>query len=161
MSWSMWLNPAQRPEIAEHLPRTGRKIETRHWFQKARHVCCDHVWCCLWQLHGIYDPCHDHGRSVWYGADSGLSEFSTLFLLGALGAATTDACSAVWALLIAIFKGKLGDVFRSAASKPGAILIGAAVIGGPLCQHLLCAWPAALAQSLCPSARCAQPSAQF
>ena len=70
--------------------------------------------------------------SVWYGADSGLSEFSTLFLLGALGAATTDACSAVWALLIAIFKGKLGDVFRSAASKPGAILIGAAVIGGPL-----------------------------
>ena len=53
-------------------------------------------------------------------------------VLGALGAATTDACSAVWALLIAIFKGKLGDVFRSAASKPGAILIGAAVIGGPL-----------------------------
>ena len=70
--------------------------------------------------------------SVWYGADSGLSEFSTLFLLGALGAATTDACSAVWALLIAIFKGKLGDVFRSAVSKPGAILIGAAIIGGPL-----------------------------
>ena len=46
--------------------------------------------------------------SVWYGADSGLSELSTLFLLGALGAATTDACSAVWALLIAIFKGSSG-----------------------------------------------------
>ncbi len=69
---------------------------------------------------------------VWYGGDSTLSDFSKLFLLGALGAATTDACSAVWAMLIAIGKGKLGDVFRSIASKPGAILMGAAVIGGPL-----------------------------
>lgn len=69
---------------------------------------------------------------VWYGGDSTLSEFSKLFLLGALGAATTDACSAVWAVLIAIGKGKFGDVFRSMASKPGAILMAAAVIGGPL-----------------------------
>lgn len=69
---------------------------------------------------------------VWYGGDSPLSEFSKLFLLGALGAATTDACSAAWAVLIAIGKGKFGDVFRSMASKPGAILMAAAVIGGPL-----------------------------
>ena len=49
---------------------------------------------------------------VWYGGDSPLSEFSKLFLLGALGAATTDACSAAWAVLIAIGKGKFGDVFQ-------------------------------------------------
>lgn len=70
--------------------------------------------------------------SVWYGGESGLSEFSTLFLLGALGAATTDTCSALWAVLIATFRGKMGDFFRCVKSKPGLILIGAAVIGGPL-----------------------------
>lgn len=69
---------------------------------------------------------------VWYGGGGGLSEFSKLFLLGALGAATTDACSAVWAVLIAVFKGKFGDFLRSIATKPGAILMVAAVIGGPL-----------------------------
>lgn len=69
---------------------------------------------------------------VWYGDGGELSEFSKLFLLGALGAATTDACSAVWAMLIAVAKGKLGDFFRSIATKPGLILMVAAVIGGPL-----------------------------
>ncbi|MBI5520467.1 MAG: hypothetical protein HY916_10480 [Desulfovibrio sp.] len=70
--------------------------------------------------------------SVWYGDNSGLSDFSKLFLLGALGAAITDTCSALWAVLITIYKGKLSDFFRCIATKPGAILVGAAVIGGPL-----------------------------
>ena len=70
--------------------------------------------------------------AVWYGENSGLSDFAKMFLLGALGAATTDTCSAIWALLIAGFKGKLGDFARSITTKPGAVLIGAAVIGGPL-----------------------------
>lgn len=98
---------------------------------------------------------------VWYGGDSTLSEFSKLFLLGALGAATTDACSAVWAVLIAIGKGKFGDVFRSMASKPGAILMGAAVIGGPLPVPAMCLACRAPVPSLCPSARFARPSAPF
>ena len=51
--------------------------------------------------------------AVWYGENSGLSDFAKMFLLGALGAATTDTCSAIWALLIAGFKGKLGDFARS------------------------------------------------
>lgn len=69
---------------------------------------------------------------VWYGEGSPLSDFSKMFLLGALGAATTDICSAVWSILIAIYKGKLGDFFRSIKTKPGLVLVGAAVIGGPL-----------------------------
>lgn len=70
---------------------------------------------------------------VWYGGDSTLSEFSqALFAWRAWRRPPTDACSAVWAVLIAIGKGKFGDVFRSMASKPGAILMAAAVIGGPL-----------------------------
>lgn len=69
---------------------------------------------------------------VWYGENSGLSAFAVMFLLSALGAATTDTCSAVWAVGIALAKGKLGDFFRCIRTKPGLIMVGAAVIGGPL-----------------------------
>lgn len=69
---------------------------------------------------------------VWYGDNSGLSSFAVMFLLSALGAATTDTCSAIWAVGIAAAKGKLGDFFRCIKTKPGAVMVGAAVIGGPL-----------------------------
>lgn len=69
---------------------------------------------------------------VWYGEKSTLSEFGSMFLLSALGAALTDSCSAVWALLIATIQGKLGDFFRCVRTKPGAVMIVAALIGGPL-----------------------------
>lgn len=68
---------------------------------------------------------------TWYGENSGLSSFAVMFFLSALGAAVTDTCSAAWALLIAAFKGKLGDFFRTLKTKPGAVMIAAAVIGGP------------------------------
>ena len=70
--------------------------------------------------------------AVWYGEGSGLNEFAVLFLLSALGAATTDTCSALWALGIAGFKGKLGDFVRCLKTKPGLIMVGAALVGGPL-----------------------------
>lgn len=69
---------------------------------------------------------------TWYGENSGLSAFTVTFLLGALGAATTDTCSALWALGFATVKGKVGDFFRCLKTKPGMIMIGAALIGGPL-----------------------------
>ncbi|MDO5538023.1 MAG: hypothetical protein Q4F72_10905, partial [Desulfovibrionaceae bacterium] len=69
---------------------------------------------------------------AWYGEDSGFTPFAVAFMLSALGAALTDTCSAVWALLIAAWKGKLGDFGRSFKSKPGVILACAAMIGGPL-----------------------------
>ena len=70
--------------------------------------------------------------AVWYGENSGLSEFAVMFLLSALGAATTDTCSAAWSLAIAGYKGKLGDFFRCVKTKPGLVMAVAAVIGGPL-----------------------------
>ena len=70
--------------------------------------------------------------SVWYGESSPIEAFWGVFLLGALGAATTDSCSALWALGIAAFKGKLGDFFRCLKTKPGMIMVSAALIGGPL-----------------------------
>ncbi|MCL1939413.1 MAG: hypothetical protein FWG04_01990 [Desulfovibrionaceae bacterium] len=69
---------------------------------------------------------------VWYGPDSGLSSFGVMFLLSALGAAVTDTCSALWALGIALAKGKLGDFFRCLKTKPGCVMMGAALIGGPI-----------------------------
>ena len=70
--------------------------------------------------------------SRFYGEDSGFTPFAVAFMLSALGAALTDTCSAVWALLIAAWKGKLGDFGRSFKTKPGVILAFAAMIGGPL-----------------------------
>lgn len=58
---------------------------------------------------------------VWYGDNSGLSAFSAMYMLGALGAAMTDTCSAVWSLIIAAGKGKLGDFFRTLKTKPAAL----------------------------------------
>lgn len=68
----------------------------------------------------------------WYEKGSGLSAVALLFLLSALGAAVTDSFSALWALLLAALKGKLGDVPRSWRTRPGVIMTAAAFIGGPL-----------------------------
>ena len=55
--------------------------------------------------------------AVWYGENSGLSEFAVLFLLSALGAGLTDGCSvvcaAIWALFMASLRCNLGDFGRS------------------------------------------------
>ena len=69
---------------------------------------------------------------VWYGGESGLTPFAVTFLLSALGAATTDSCSALWAIAIATYKGKIGDFFRCIKTKPGLVMVAAALIGGPL-----------------------------
>ena len=69
----------------------------------------------------------------WYGANkAGLSAFAITYLLGALGAALTDSCSAGWAVLIAVWRGKLGDFFRCLKTKPGMVMVVGALIGGPL-----------------------------
>lgn len=49
----------------------------------------------------------------WTGVNSaGLSAFVITYLLGALGSAVNDVCSAVWAVIYAIIKGKFGDFLR-------------------------------------------------
>ena len=68
----------------------------------------------------------------WYGADSGLSSFAVLFFLSALGSALTDSFSGLWAFGICSARGKLGDFYRCLKTKPGAIMIVAAIIGGPI-----------------------------
>lgn len=69
----------------------------------------------------------------WFGANTaGLSALVITYLIAALGSAVNDTCSAIWALGYAGVKGKLGDFFRCLKTKPGAVMILAALIGGPI-----------------------------
>ena len=69
----------------------------------------------------------------WYGDNkAGLSAIVITYVLGALGSAVNDTCSAVWAIVYATFKGKMRDFFRCIKTKPGAVMILAALIGGPI-----------------------------
>lgn len=71
--------------------------------------------------------------SDWYGANSaGLSAFAVTYLLGALGSAVNDTCSAVWAIIYASVKGKFGDFLRCINTTPGRMMMLAALIGGPI-----------------------------
>lgn len=71
--------------------------------------------------------------SDWYGVNTAaLSAFVITFVLGAVGSAVNDTLSAVWALAYAGAKGKLGDFFRCLKTKPGHVMILAALIGGPI-----------------------------
>lgn len=88
-------------------------------------------------LYGFYTAFMTLGMSVgiwehWYGEDSGLSVFAVFYLLAALGAATTDTCSAAWALSIATIRGRIGDFVRTIKTKPGLVMVTGAVIGGPM-----------------------------
>ncbi|CAG36547.1 membrane protein [Desulfotalea psychrophila] len=68
----------------------------------------------------------------WYGSQSNLSAFAVMYLLSALGAATTDTCSALWAVSFAVLRGRFGDFTRCIRTKPGMVMVAAAIIGGPL-----------------------------
>lgn len=65
----------------------------------------------------------------WYGSAKTLI---MLMLLGSLGSAINDTVSGIWCVIIAAFKGKLGDFFRVIQTKPGRIMMLCALIGGPI-----------------------------
>lgn len=69
----------------------------------------------------------------WYGPNTAaLSAFVITYMLGAIGSALNDTISAIWCVGIAILKGKLGDFFRTLTTKPGKVMILAALVGGPI-----------------------------
>ncbi|HEY8891986.1 MAG TPA: hypothetical protein VIM70_17235 [Clostridium sp.] len=71
--------------------------------------------------------------SDWFGANkTGLSAFAVVYVLGALGCGVNDTLSAVWALVMAGIRGKLGDFFRTLNTKPGRMIMLAALMGGPI-----------------------------
>lgn len=68
----------------------------------------------------------------WYGAGSILSAVVITYMLGSLGSAINDTTSALWSMAIAAQKGKLMDFFRTLNTKPGRVMILAALVGGPI-----------------------------
>lgn len=66
----------------------------------------------------------------WMSAETVLSLFVVTYILSAMGSALNDTCSAIWCLIIAAMKGKLGDFFRTLRTKPGIVMICAA-LGSP------------------------------
>ena len=69
----------------------------------------------------------------WYGVNTAaLSAFVVTYMLGALGSALNDTISAIWCLGIAAGKGKLGDFVRTLSTKPGRMMMLAALLGGPI-----------------------------
>ncbi len=88
-------------------------------------------------FYGLYTAFMTYGMSqgiwgTWYGESSGLSPFAVMFLLSAIGAAITDTCSACWAMGMATLRGRFGDFLRCIKTTPGLVMVGAAIIGGPL-----------------------------
>ena len=68
----------------------------------------------------------------WYGPLTTLSSFAIIYVLGSLGSAINDVCSAFWALASGALRGKISDLLRCVNSKPGHMMILAALIGGPI-----------------------------
>lgn len=88
--------------------------------------------------YGLYTAFMTWGMSMgawadWYGANTaGLSAFIIIYALGALGSAVNDTCSGVYTLMEASARGQLGDYFKTLKSKPGLVMVIAALIGGPI-----------------------------
>ena len=87
--------------------------------------------------YGLYSAFLTLGMAsgVWvngFSPSAAMSAFVLTYMLGALGSALNDTVSAIWCVGIAAAKGKLGDFFRTLKTKPGKVMIVAALIGGPI-----------------------------
>lgn len=87
-------------------------------------------------LYGLYSAFIVAGEGVggWVGFwELGIAgSILGYCLLCAIGAGLNDFCSAVWQVGIAIVKGKFGDFIATLRTKPGLIMIGVALAGGPI-----------------------------
>lgn len=61
-----------------------------------------------------------------------ISTYAALVLLGLLAGALNDLFSALWSLVNLLIKGKFRDLWPTLRSKPGRIMMGVSLIGGPL-----------------------------
>ena len=67
----------------------------------------------------------------WFGALASTS-LVVVFILPTIASGINDTLSAIWATLVTLKQGKIADLGRCIASKPGHIVILAAFIGGPI-----------------------------
>lgn len=67
----------------------------------------------------------------WFGTFASTS-LLVVFILPTIASGINDTLSAIWATLFTLKQGKIADLGRCIASKPGRIVIAAAFIGGPI-----------------------------
>lgn len=68
----------------------------------------------------------------WQGEESSMSTFTLIYIIGALGSGMLYTASALWSLGLSAIQGKLGDYARSLKTKPGRMIVLAALMGGPI-----------------------------
>lgn len=68
----------------------------------------------------------------WYSESSPLSAMAIAFILGTLATGINDFISAFWAITNAIVRGKFSDFIKTMKTKPGFIMIFAAIVGAPI-----------------------------
>ncbi len=73
--------------------------------------------------------------AIWRGFNTEqgvLSSYAILILLGILAGALNDLFSALWSIVNLLIKGKFKDLWPTICSKPGRIMLGVSLIGGPI-----------------------------
>ncbi|WP_251158587.1 hypothetical protein [Caniella muris] len=66
------------------------------------------------------------------GAGIVATSFLAMFILPTIASAVNDTASALWALAVTARQGKLSDFAKTVRSRPGLIMVAAALVGGPL-----------------------------
>ena len=67
----------------------------------------------------------------WGNGNAALSAFTITFVLAALAAGLNDTVSGLWSLAVCAKNHQLGDFAKTLRSKPGAVMMICAAIGGP------------------------------
>ena len=67
----------------------------------------------------------------WGNGNAALSAFTITFVLAALAAGLNDTMSGIWSLAMCAKNHQLGDFAKTLRSKPGAVMMICAAIGGP------------------------------
>ncbi|MDO4281422.1 MAG: hypothetical protein Q4C56_07320 [Peptococcaceae bacterium] len=77
------------------------------------------------------------GEGVWaQWAAGAVSVFVLTYVVSAMGSAMMYTASSLWSLALTIAQGKFTDLLRSINTKPGRMIILAALLGGPIAGTL-------------------------
>lgn len=67
----------------------------------------------------------------WGSGQAALGSFAVTFALAALAAGINDFISGLWSIVVCAKNRQLGDLWKTVRTKPGAVMMACAVVGGP------------------------------
>jgi len=118
----------------QDLAKQKYKAEKRSYFWKGLFIAIFSG-----MLYGLYTAFITKGMATgiwgyWYGDGYEVfaSSFVCIYVLGCIGCAVNDTFGAITMMIMAAIRGCLGDVFRCFKTRPGALMVGVAMIGGPI-----------------------------